>query len=445
MNLIEHIINIAYRLKFGDKRYKYYRQLRRNLGLNRESIVKSQEQAIKELINHAYYNTEYYKELFDSLKLKPEQFNKKEDLKLIPILTKTIIQNNLDKLKSNDKFGKNLIKVTSGGSTGVQAIVYKSKFTEQFYRAAWLRNNSITGWKPSDKTAWIWGSPIEHSKLMSSIFSRLGYKINRRIIFNAYNYSKTDFPNWVNEIIRFRPKVIYGYSSIILEFAKYLIENKIVLPTIERVVSTTEKLVQRETIETAFRCKAYDQYGCREIIAIGVENDQGEMLLTDDVVLLDTNDSNEFLLTALYSFGFPLINYKVGDIGTVKNDDSIQQRIGNIPFPIMNLKIGRITDNFINNKNETISTSALSTYMSTLNLGIKEHQIIQKDFNSFNINYVPLKITDSEVYKEKITKCLEEYFGKKLTIQINEVDIIPKEKSGKRLMFKRDFIIDQKV
>jgi len=103
------------------------------------------------------------------------------------------------------------------------------------------------------------------------------------------------------------------------------------------------------------------------------------------------------------------------------------------------LLIGRITDNFINNKNRKIATSALSTYLSTLNLEIKEHQIIQNNYTEFTINFISCENTNKENYYKKITLCLEEYFGNNLSIIFNQVLKIPVEKSGKRLMFKRTF------
>ena len=120
---------------------------------------------------HAYNNTSYYKDLFDELNINPRSIKNKNDLKSLPELTKSIIINNIDRIKSNDNYGKELKKYTSGGSTGFQAVIYKSKFYQQMESAAWLRNNSIVGWNPNYKSAWIWGSPIENAKMRKSVFS----------------------------------------------------------------------------------------------------------------------------------------------------------------------------------------------------------------------------------------------------------------------------------
>ena len=436
MNLGDSFLDLCYRINGNDKRYKYYKAFRKNLTYTRDEILELQQKSIKNLINHAYHNSVYYKRLFDQNGINPAEIINSKDLMKIPPLTKSIIVENFEDIKTTDFYGKDLKKVTSGGSTGIQVAVYKSPYFEQMSRAAWLRNNSMIGWMPSNKSVWIWGSPIEHATLKNSIKARIGAFFNKKIILNAYKYSQNDFPKWYKLICSFKPKVLYGYASILLEFANFILENKLVFSSIKMVVSSCDKLLERETIAKAFNCNVYDQYGCREIVAIGIETKPTEMVFTDDTTIVNTNENDEFLLTSLHSYGFPLINYKVGDIGMI---NSTTESYDKYPFPKINLKIGRITDNFLTENNKIVSTSALSTYFSTLMLGIRQHQIIQSDFNDFIINYIPMDNTDHDFYKKRLAMALMEYFGKEIKTTFNVTQEIPFEKSGKRLQFKRTF------
>jgi len=99
------------------------------------------------------------------------------------------------------------------------------------------------------------------------------------------------------------------------------------------------------------------------------------MRIADDVVALNVNENGEFLITALYSYGFPLINYKLGDCGEIV--DMSNPPDDRIPFTRAKLTIGRITDNFLTSDGMTISTSALTAYLSTFKLAILEQQVIQ--------------------------------------------------------------------
>jgi phenylacetate-CoA ligase len=439
MEIYEKIISAFYLLVKKDHRYKFYNDLRLNLKLSREEIVEKQNKSIQKLIEHAYNQTVYYKELMDSLHLEPADFKTKDDLKKLPPLTKQLIKKNISKLTSNDGHSKDLIKITSSGSTGEQGVIFRSRIYEDISRASWMRNNSMVGWFPLDKTAWIWATPLCYGSIFEKINAKFKALLNRKIMLNSFNYAEEDFPIWYQRILKFKPKVLYGNSSIIGEFSNYILNNNLSLPSIKMVVCTTEQLKNRELISQAFNCKVYDQYGSSEVIAIGIEVEENEMLFTDDVVVLNLNESNEFLLTPLYSFGFPLINYKLGDTGENACLNTISNKY---PFPIMNLKIGRTTDKFLTENNRKISTSSLASYMAKFDLGIKEHKIIQSDYKDFEIFYIPDTSINVEKYYKTVSECLEGHFGKNLKVNYSEVEKLPVEKSGKVLMFKRTFKLE---
>ena len=188
-----------------------------------------------------------------------------------------------------------------------------------------------------------------------------------------------------------------------------MLKNNITFSGIQSVISTTEALQDRETVAHAFACKVYDQYGCREINGIGIESPSGIMRIADDVVALNISEQGEFIITALHSYGFPLINYKLGDKGETINEVQLPHD-DKLPFTAMQLTIGRTTDNFINRNKRSISSSALSTYMSTFGLNIIEQQIIQHSYTSFTINFVPDQSFINEHYTDAITKAIKRIF-----------------------------------
>ncbi|SPD73166.1 conserved hypothetical protein [uncultured Desulfobacterium sp.] len=432
------IQELSYVLR-GDRRYEYFKALKQNMFVSRDELIHIQNMSIQKLVQHAYHSTKYYRKIFDSCGIRPEDIREANNLSSLPLLSKSIVKENLDSLKSNDFFSNNLFIVFSGGSTGNQAVIYKSPYYEQMSRAASLRNNMIAGWNPEDRSVWIWGAPYEHEEIKGSLRAKLGIVINKRMLLNAYNYAKTDFPIWADSIRKFKPKIVYGYSSIIAEFSRYLIDNNIRFDTVKSVISTTEALTERSLIKDAFGCKVFDQYGSREILSIAIESEEGVMRVSDDTVVLNIGDDGEFMVTALHSYGFPLINYKIGDYGRVIRTLAVND---NVPFSCMSLVIGRTTDNFINKQQRKISSSALSTYMSSFNIPILEQQIIQNNCVNFVVNYVPGAGFDFEYYRGVVMKALYEYFGNDVYAQFNLVESIPIEKSGKKMMFKRNFAIE---
>jgi phenylacetate-CoA ligase len=422
----------------GDRRYIYFDSLRRNLSLNRSSMIELQNDLIHKLIKHAYEGTMYYREVMESEGLRPEDIKSKADLMKLPVLTKSQIRGNLDRIKSSDKYGKKLKMVTSGGSTGNQAVVYQSPYYIQMSRAASLRNNSLTGWMPDDKSVWIWGAPHEHQQLRDSMTARLGALINRRLMLNAYRYSVDEFALWTEKINSFKPSVLYGYASIVLEFSRYLLRAGVFFDSIKRVVTTAETLIDRDTIADAFKCNVFDQYGSREVLAIGIESERGVMRIADEVVAVSVSNGGHFLITALHSYGFPLINYQIGDCGQIEKAGA-NDEADSLPFSRANITIGRITDNFLTSDGRRITCLMISCFLGGFNLAVIDQQVIQKAYKEFTVKYVPDKGFDRSCYYELIKQVLSKNFGSDVVIEFEPVSRIEVEPSGKKLMFKRTF------
>ena len=64
--------------------------------LSPEEIKKTQWQKIKALLNHAYENCLYYNELFNKMRLHPDDILSWSDFEKIPLLTKDKIRNKND-------------------------------------------------------------------------------------------------------------------------------------------------------------------------------------------------------------------------------------------------------------------------------------------------------------------------------------------------------------
>jgi phenylacetate-CoA ligase len=412
----------------GNLKFLYYHNLMKNMKLSRDRIIELQNKKLKQLIDHAYYKVPYYKKYFDNNKLMPQDIKNASDLKKLPIMTKQIMKEHINALKATDC--KKLLQVTSGGSTGETSIIYKTKYFRELSHAAVMRNLALTGWLPYHKSAWIWGAPYEGHVFENPFMRFADIYLNGRLLLNAFNYSSKIFPLWSEKINKFYPRILYGYSSILSEFADWCLTNTITFPSVKTVVSTSEKLTDRATIEKAFNCKVYDQYGSREILSIATECKNGNLHVSDDTVIVEQINENHLLLTALDSFNYPIIRYKIGDTGK-KLYDACPCGLN---FSILDLDIARITDNFIRPNGTKVSASAIATMISKLCLNFVMFQIVQKGIDQFVINYIPNRNT-GENDKHKFIEVLEKYFGK-VKAEFISVESIKREQSGKRLLFK---------
>ena len=68
--------------------YSLYR-LRKNQWLTTSELKEIQRKKLQRIIKHAYGNVNYYRRLFDSVGVKPEDIRTVDDLSKIPITTKS--------------------------------------------------------------------------------------------------------------------------------------------------------------------------------------------------------------------------------------------------------------------------------------------------------------------------------------------------------------------
>ena len=77
------------------KVYKSYKTIEKLSHFSSDKIVEWQNKKIKALINHAYENTVYYRNVFNEKNIRPSDINTHLDLKKLPILTKKTISEGL--------------------------------------------------------------------------------------------------------------------------------------------------------------------------------------------------------------------------------------------------------------------------------------------------------------------------------------------------------------
>ena len=86
--------------------YRVYREMYTLLGKSqwwsREELAAYQAAALSRLLDHAYVNVPYYRRVFDDRGLVPGDIQTPADLRLLPFLTKEIVQANLPDLKARN-------------------------------------------------------------------------------------------------------------------------------------------------------------------------------------------------------------------------------------------------------------------------------------------------------------------------------------------------------
>ncbi|MBI4646589.1 MAG: phenylacetate--CoA ligase family protein, partial [Bacteroidia bacterium] len=250
------------------------------------------------LINHAYNNVPYYKKLFDSIGLKPEDIKHLDDIKKIPILTKKIV------IKENDRmlakgFNMRLAKKgKTGGTTGSPVITYTDIYDRTYTWASYYRWYEWMGINKEDKVVTLWGAKkIINPSIKVKFKDNVAMWLQNQLVIDSFGINNNTINKLYNKIIRFNPSLLKGYLSSLITIAYYIRDKGLpVNKNLKAISSTTETLLPyyRQLLTDTFNTDIYDQYGCGEVSAISYEcAKHNGMHLNMEHVLLEVLDDND--------------------------------------------------------------------------------------------------------------------------------------------------------
>jgi len=427
----------------GNKMWRYVSEVERICSSSKDKILFEQWDRLLRIIQFAYEKIPFYRVRFTKAGITPKSIQRPDDLLKIPPLTRDDIRRNQNALL-NPSFNPNqLIETATGGTTDSPIHLFLDRACLDQRRAA---THVFFGWfgnRPGDSMAFLWGAQQDFST-EKTIKNRIRQCLCGRTLFLPSSYLNDDIMwSYYKKLIEFRPKILQAYPTPLHIFADFLERNKLEL-SIKNINVAAEHLYehQRQKIEAVFGTKIFNWYGAREIGHIATEcsehngmhiNSFGvyiEILKNDKHVY---DETGEIIITDLLNKAMPLIRYKIGDIGSLANR--------NCPcgsnLPLIDEITGRHADAFKKRDNTFVSGVALTGRIIKEHNGIKKLQIIQKNYEDFQLN-----IVKGEDYSEEKLYKLEEqicqFMKEPLNFDIHFVDDIPPEKSGKVLFCKSE-------
>ena len=241
--------------------------------------------------------------------------------------------------------------------------------------------------------------------------------------------------DYISLIRKNKVRFIYGYASSIYLLAKYTLKYKQDLK-IHACFPTSEVLTDqfRKTIKEAFGCRILDCYGANDggITAFSHRKNFFEVGY-NSLIRIDNPDTNGFgsaLLTDLFNFAMPLINYKLGDeiqIDTSMNQDSLYNG------QIINKVLGRSSDIIQLENGRTLTGPGFTILFKDLPV---EYYLIEKN----GINSIKCSVIKLQGYKkhheDHIKTTFKKQMGDNTIFRIEYTNDIHLTKSGKREYFK---------
>ncbi len=396
-----------------------------------EKIEAIKKEKFIKLVKHAEKNVPYYKGKLSNI-------NNVNDISKIEFLTKENIRNNNNELKATNLSKKRFIPVATSGSTGESLYLYSD--AESFYKkAVTVRGNGWAGQKYGEKELLFWGAERDINE-NKSFYKKIKHRyVLKNKILSTYHLSNDDIKNYIKIYNNYKPSVIVAYPSPLFHIANYIEENKIKVLRPKGIITSAETLFffQREKIEKVFDSKVFNRYGCREVghIAAECESHDGLHINTDRFVLeiVDSNGSlckpgelGEIVITDLDNYVFPLIRYKIGDLGILskKTNCSCGRNL-----PLLEKVEGRVFD-LIVGINGNIVGGTFWTLLKHKIKGWGKFQIIQEKQDFLEI-IIEDNIEIENDFSKKLTRIIKNKLGENMNINIKIIDKIPLTKTGK--------------
>ena len=415
---------------------QFYR-LWRSQWWSQHQILRYQETHLVKMMRYAVTRIPFYQ----ALRISPDGLNAVEDIKKFPVLTKKDIQENGDRLLCPGFKSENLYVSKTSGSSCVPTSTYFDRNAWLFSKYALKMRRVFALGNPFLKRILII-TPQGSEHIQREAEERL--KGVRHLVMQRHLSLFDDIEKHIPVILEYRPHIIYGFPSYLVELASYFKTRNMNSPTIPIVYTSSELLtpLARNLIETSFSAKLYDIYGSTEFKEVAWECYSGTYHVNFENVYLENihgNDSGaeecpELFITSLMNFAMPLLRFDIGDKAKV-------EWINNCPCgrssPVIRNIRGRETDWVLLPSGRKLSPYLLTTAIEE-HPSIRKFQITQKSPSQLSIDLVG---KDGEILNAIFPPLERELHGiikENIHITFRQVENIDRSRSGKYQILKRE-------
>lgn len=430
MNLMEYMRNISYWLldTLKGKNVKKAMDILNNCenGLWNENQIKEyQTECLEKLLYHTKKTVPFYR-------------NQKDlEISNWPIMNKNIFKSHTEEVISIQYKNKELIPMSTSGSTGTPFTSLQDKSKKKHVNAETIFYNGKVGYTIGRRIIYLRSIVSEVQKSRVQQFAQNIY------LLDCNDLSDSGIKEKLQTIVKYSKgygAMLMGYASTLTAFQQYFDRygfDDVKEANIYGVVSGSEMLYDktRETIEKAFNCKCVSRYANEENGFLGQDDDANnifyinranyyvEILKMSEDTLADENEVGRIVVTDLYNYAMPMIRYDTGDVGayiTKEYKGQSRQAIGSFG--------GRIVDTVRDSNGNLVSPHAITNLMWKYRQ-VRQFQFIQKEKGRYELI---LNVDKANIDENDILEDYRKIFGRNASITFKYCDNIPVLSSGKR-------------
>jgi len=423
-------------LPFHNKiRHRQYTKFASFLGRSqwwpRDQLLEFQWKELLCLLKWAYQSVPYYQEKYRTAGIRFDDIRTREDFAKLPVLTRSEINDNRERMCSIAYRGK-LLPHATGGSSGSPTRFYRTIESYDWRTAAKDRVYSWCGWTPGERSLYLWGAPVGEVPLSKRIKVKAFESFHRQLVINTFSQTEQLWTDIYHHILRYRPSLIVGYVSSLAQFATFLKDRRLEIPCLKGVIGAAEPIYSaiRDHIQEGFHSPVFNTYGSREFMSIAGECSHHTGLhINSENIYLETmsndEDASELLVTDLHNYGMPFIRYAIGDLASLDYSSCACGR----GLPKIRTLEGRVLDSLQMPDGRRIPGEFFPHLLKDIP-EVRRYQVKQETLNVVVISAVlsrPLSPGSQALLKSEVLKVL----GPSVRCEIKEVPEITLLASGK--------------
>ncbi len=400
-----------------------------------EAVWARQRDRINALLETARTHVPYYRRLAAVGRI-PPHIERPEDLAEAPILTKAIIRAEGRDLLAENFPPERLHATATGGSTGEPLHFWNDADAVLAANAGEAWALSVAGVGLADPVAYLWGAARFERAMGRDLKDHLVQLLNNRCVVDCFHMKRDDLAAAHRRFTRFGPAALLGYSSALVELARYLkTEGRRPSYPDRAVISAAEVLddVSREVLEETFGGPVFDRYGSREMGLIAMECDRHRGLHVDAenvfVELVEAPDApglSRIVVTRLNQFSMPFLRYDSGDLA----EGPLETCPCGRGYAVLKRVVGRVTETIRFPDGGSLPGEIFPHLFK--DCGILSYRVVQAEDYAVDVELVRTP-DQTEAQDATLRRIVREHLGKDVPVTFRYAEAIERSRTGKLL------------
>jgi phenylacetate-coenzyme A ligase PaaK-like adenylate-forming protein len=408
---------------------------------------------LRQLLEHAVAHVPYYRRLFAEAGIRPGDIRSPADLACLPTTSKLDLRVRFPEQVVAPHLVRRGHRTSTSGSTGVPFEFFADRSAQERVLGSYLFFRHWAGASLGLSVVYVstglmYSLPsIARTSAVRQAARRL--LLGERLLrLSGIELDPRALQRHIGRLPAHHGFFLLGFPSYIAHVAAALVESGLELPSYPRLVLCyAESLTAADAtiIERAFRAPVVNHYSAQEMPHLAQSCPDNPTLLhvnseraivrvvRSDGRPAEVGETGDVVLTDLWNEVMPLINYAIGDRAAPGGPCPCGRG-----FATLARIEGRASELIRTPSGRIISPTTLGSFILCLCEGLPyvwEYQAVQTSADAVVLRIVPTPRFDPEIGR-RMRDSFEAFLGPGVSANVETVDRIPAEPSGKRMIIK---------